>query len=104
MYASELRTYALGSIVCVLLGGASGFGWHHFVDTTGARVVGSAATPSVRQDASNSPAPNPPAPRPDPAFNVSQSPDLSRRGPPARHDPRKMCTKGHACQKYQARR
>lgn len=59
MYASELRTYALGSIVCVLLGGASGFGWHHFVDTTGARVVGSAATPSVRQDASNSPAPNP---------------------------------------------
>src|SRR6516165_5886303 len=103
MYASELRAYALGAVVCVLLGGATGFGWHYFVDTAGATVVASAATASARQDASNPPSPNPPAPRPGPVLNVPRSPDLSHGGLSARHNPGKMCTKGHACRKYQAR-
>jgi len=73
MYASELRAYALGAVVCVLLGGATGFGWHYFVDTAGATVVASAATPSARQDAPNPPSPNPPAPQAGPALSMSLS-------------------------------
>ena len=104
MYASELRAYALGAVVCVLLGGATGFGWHYFVDTAGATVVASAATPSARQDAPNPPSPNPAAPRPGPALNIPQSADLSHARQPGRHNLRKMCTQDHTCRKYQARR
>src|SRR6516162_8106854 len=102
MYVSELRTCALGAVVCVLFGGATGLGWHYFVDTAGATVVGSAVTPAARQDVSNPPSPNPAAPRPGPALNIPQSADLSHAGQPARHNPHKICTKGYACRKYQA--
>jgi|SRR6516162_4970180 len=104
MYVSELRTCALGAVVCVLLGGATGLGWHYFVDTAGATIVGSAATPAAQQNVSNPPSPNPPAPRPGPSLNAPQSADLSHAGQPVRHNPRKMCIKGHACRIYQARR
>src|SRR5215472_12829595 len=103
MYASELRTYALGAVVCILLGAGIGVGWHYFADTAGATVVASAATPFAPQDASNPPSPNPSPPRPGPALNVPQSADLSHAQQPTRHNPRKMCTKDHACRKYQAR-
>lgn len=104
MYGSELRTYGLGAVVSVLLGAGIGFGWHYFVDSAGGRAAAAAATPAAQQDASNRPSSNPPAPREGPVLDVPRLPDLSHAQQPAGHNPRKACTKGHACRKHQPRR
>jgi len=55
MYASELRTCALGGVVCVLLGVGIGYGWH-YLDTGGGRAaVALAATPLAQEDAPSAP-------------------------------------------------
>jgi hypothetical protein len=38
MYASELRTCALGAVAAILLGAGVGFGWHYFADSAVARL------------------------------------------------------------------
>jgi hypothetical protein len=53
MYGPELRTYALGAVVSVLLGAGTGFGWHYFADSAGRRVAAAPATPLAQQDAPN---------------------------------------------------
>jgi hypothetical protein len=71
MSGSELRTYVLSAVVCVLLGIGIGFGWH-FVDRAGGRAAASASTPPAKQDAPNPPLSNPPAQREGPVPDVAK--------------------------------
>jgi hypothetical protein len=104
MYGSELRTYGLSAVVSVLLGVGIGFGWHYFVDSAGATGVLSAVTPPAQQDAPNPPSSNPAAGREGPVLDVPRFPDSSHAQRPDGHNPRKRCTKGQVCRKYQPRR
>src|SRR6516225_272811 len=63
MYASELRTCCLGTVVAVLLGAGGGVSWHYFADGASGKVVVAAAPPLAQQDASNPPLACPPPPR-----------------------------------------
>jgi len=100
MFGSELRTYCLGAVVSVLLGVGIGFGWHNFVDKASASVAASAVTPSAQQDALNPPSSDPPPPREGPSLEVPRPSDLPHTRQLARHNPRKMCSKGNSCRKY----
>ena len=60
MYASELRTCCLGTVVAVLLGAGGGVSWHYFADGASGRVVVAAAAPHAQQDTLNSPLVCPP--------------------------------------------
>jgi hypothetical protein len=82
MSGSELRTYVLSAVVCVLLGIGIGFGWH-FVDRTGGRTAASAATPPAKQDAPNPPSPNPAAQQKGPVLDVPGGSGLSDTQQPA---------------------
>ena len=104
LYGSELRTYGLGVVVCVLLGAGVGWGWHYFVDSAGAVIAATSAPPPVGQDKSTTPSSNPLAPRQGSILDIPRSPDLSHVQQPIRTNPRKMCTKGRRCQKYQLHR
>ena len=98
MYGSELRTCAVGAIICVLLGAGIGYGWH-YLDTGGRPgAVVSAATPLVKQEAPSPPASNPSPPRETPALDGPLFPGLSRIPQPA--ESRSQCAKGHACGKH----
>jgi predicted negative regulator of RcsB-dependent stress response len=44
MYASELRTCAVGAVVAVLLGAGVGVGWHYFSDSASGRAVAAGRT------------------------------------------------------------
>src|SRR6516162_8777642 len=101
MYGAELRTYGLGAVVSVLLGAGTGFGWYYFADNTVGKAAAASATPLAQQDAPNPPpSANLPPPREVAVPDGPRLPDLSH----ARHNPRKMCTKGHGCRKYQPNR
>src|SRR5262249_46333589 len=98
MYGSELRTCALGAVVCVLFGAGIGCGWH-YVDTSGRPgAVVSAATPLVKQEAPSPPASNPSPPRETPALDGPLFPGLPRIPQPA--EGRSQCAKGHAWGKH----
>ena len=84
LYGSELRTYGLGVVVCVLLGAGVGWGWHYLVDSAGAAVVAASAPPPTGQDKSTTPSSNPPAPRQGPILDIPRSPDLSDVQQPTR--------------------
>src|SRR5215472_18885671 len=97
MHGPELRTYALGAVVSVLLGAGTGFGWHYFADSAGRRVAAAPAAPLAQQDAPNYPSSNPPAPGA--VLDVRRLPDLSNAQQRAHSHQR--CTKGNACGKHQ---
>ena len=84
MFPEMLRSYALSAVVCVLLGTGFGFGWHYFVDRTGARAAASAATPPAKHDAPNPPSSNPPAQREGPVLDVPRGSGSSDAQQPAR--------------------
>jgi len=86
MYASELRTYVLGGVVCVLLGAGTGFGWHYFADSASGRAA-VATTQLAQQDASPQPlSSNPPAAAESSALNAPPFPGLSRYPQPAAYN------------------
>jgi hypothetical protein len=98
MYKSELRTCALGAIICVLLGAGIGYGWH-YLDTSGRPgAVASAAIALAKQDAPSPPPSNPSPPREAAVVYGPLFPGLSRNPQPAESHPR--CAKGHACGKH----
>jgi hypothetical protein len=97
MYGWELRTCALGAIICVLLGAGIGYGWH-YLDTDGRPgAVAAAVTPLAKQDAPGPP-PSNSSPRETPVADGPLFPGLSRNPQPAESLPR--CAKGHACGKH----
>src|SRR5215472_5994222 len=98
MYGSELRTCALGAVVCVLLGAGIGYGWH-YLDTGGRPgAVVAAATPLAKQDAPSPPPSNPSPPRETPVLDGPLLPGLSRVPQPAESRP--QCAKGRTCGKH----
>jgi hypothetical protein len=78
MYGSELRTYGLSAVVCVLLGAGIGIGWHYFADSAGGRGVAAAVTPPSQQDAPSPQLSCPPGPREAAVPDVPRLPVLSR--------------------------
>jgi len=74
MYASELRTCALGALVAVLLGAGVGFGWYYFADRAGPSTAAAAVTRAAQRDASNLEVSCPPDPREAPAPDVTRLP------------------------------
>src|SRR5215472_15344688 len=98
MYGSELRTCALGAIICVLLGAGTGYGWHYLDAGGRLGAVASAATPLAKQDAPSPPVASPSPPREAAVVDGPLFPGLSRNSQPAESHPR--CAKGHACGKH----
>ena len=78
MYASELRTCALGALVAVLLGAGVGFGWYYFADRAGPSTAAAAVTRAAQRDASNLEVSCPPDPREGIVPDVPRLPALSR--------------------------
>ena len=75
MYASELRTCALGAVVAVLLGVGVGVGWHYFGDS--ARAGTSTVALPAKQDAPNPLSSNPYAQPEDSVLDIPGPLDLS---------------------------
>src|SRR5215467_4482107 len=98
MYGSELRTCALGAIICMLLGAGIGYGWHYLDTGDRPGAVAATATPAAKQNAPSPPPPNTSPPQGGPAVNVPLFPGLTRIPQPAESHPR--CGKGHACGKH----
>jgi len=84
VYASELRTCALGAVAAVLLGAGVGFGWHYFADSAGAATsVAEVTRPAQRGAPSPSPQVScPPGPREALAPDVTRLPVLARNNRP----------------------
>jgi len=78
MYASELRTCALGAVAAMLLGAGGGFGWHYFADRAGPATSVAAVTRAVHQDAPSPSLSCPPDPREAPTSDVSRLPAFAR--------------------------
>jgi hypothetical protein len=98
MYASELRTCALGAVVCVLLGAGMGLGWHYLDPGSRPGAIASAATPLAQQEVPSVPLSSPSPPRETSVFDAPLFPGLTRNPQPAESRPR--CGKGHACGKH----
>jgi hypothetical protein len=80
MYASELRTCALGAVAAVLFGAGIGFGWHYFAARAGPTSAVAAVSRPAQRDA-RSPSPQvsrPPGPREAPAPDVTRLPVSAR--------------------------
>ena len=78
MYASELRTCALGAVAAMLLGAGVGFGWHFLADRAGPVTSVAAVTRPAHQDALSPSLSCPPGPREAPAPDVAPLPALAR--------------------------
>src|SRR6516162_10544471 len=98
MYGSELRTCALGAIICVLLGAGIGYGWHYLDASGRPGAVVSAATPLAKQDVPRPLPSNPSPPRESAVFDGPLFPGLTRNPQPAESHPR--CANSQACGKH----
>jgi hypothetical protein len=78
MYASEIRTCALGAVVAVLPGAGVGVGRHYFADRAGPVTSIAAVTRPAHQDAPSAQVSRPPGPQEAPAPDITRLPALAR--------------------------